>query len=613
MTEDVLAHPRPQLVRPGWEDLSGTWRFAFDDDDRGLDSAWYRDESVFDRDILVPFPPESASSGVHDTGYHAVVWYRRTFAWPESSASDRLLIHFGAVDYRASVWINGAYVGSHEGGHTPFSFDVTGQLNRDQAEQVVVVRAEDQPTDATQPRGKQDWWLKPHGIWYHRTTGIWQPVWIEPVPKIHIAELHWTPDLAAGSVMLDLLLSRAPTVAATVRVRVRLGDEVLAETTVRVTERVVRHSVVLPGATNREDVHRLVWSPESPTLLDADVSLDVEGSEPDDVVSYFGLRSTGYADGRFTLNERPYFLRLVLGQGYWPESHLAAPSPDALRREVELIKELGFNGVRIHQKIEDPRFLYWCDRLGLLAWGEMPSTYAYSTIAAERLTREWLDAVRRDRSHPCIVTWVPLNESWGVADIEHDPAQQHFATALYHLTKAVDPTRPVISNDGWEHTDSDIWGVHDYAPTGASLAERYGSAESIDHALHEGRPGRRRVLLLEGTDRGQPVMLTEFGGLSYAPGAGEEWFGYSTVRSSEELLEAFRDLVVALLESPDLAGFCYTQLTDTEQETNGLLTEAREPKIPTELVREVLSLPARAIPAEEVDHRRRLAQEPASS
>lgn len=411
MTEDVV-HPRPQLVRPGWEDLSGTWRFAFDDDDRGLDAAWYDDEHVFDREIVVPFPPESSLSGIHDPGFHPVVWYRRAFAAPALGGTDRLLLHLGAVDYRASVWVNGSYVGNHEGGHTPFSFDVTNRLVRDHAEQVVVVRAEDRPTDATQPRGKQDWWPEPHGIWYHRTTGIWQPVWVERVPEVHIAELQWTPDLAGGSLILELRLSR-PAEAATLQVRVRLADELLAETAVRITGDAVRHTVGLPAATNREDVHRLVWSPESPTLLDVGIVLKQDGQAPDEVTSYVGLRSAGYADGRFLLNDRPYYLRLVLGQGYWPESHLAAPSPAALRREVELIKELGFNGVRIHQKVEDPRFLYWCDRLGLLAWGEMANSYAYSATAAERLTREWLDVVRRDRSHPCIVTWVPLNESWG--------------------------------------------------------------------------------------------------------------------------------------------------------------------------------------------------------
>jgi hypothetical protein len=291
----------------------------------------------------------------------------------------------------------------------------------------------------------------------------------------------------------------------------------------------------------------------------------------------------------------------VLEQGYWPESHLAAPSAAALRREVELIKELGFNGVRVHQKVEDPRFLYWCDRLGLLVWGEMANAYAFSATAAERLVREWLEVVRRDRSHPCIVTWVPVNESWGVHHIADDPAQRHLVTALYHLTKALDRTRPVIGNDGWEQTESDMWGVHDYGASGTGLTERYGSVDAVRHTLREGRPGRRRVLLDDDTDRGQPVVLSEFGGLSFSPAEGDDWFGYSTVGSADELLERLAELVGAVLDSPVLAGFCYTQLTDTEQERNGLLTAERVPKIAPERVREVLTRPGRAVPAEEVD------------
>ncbi|MGW5360223.1 glycoside hydrolase family 2 protein [Actinopolymorpha pittospori] len=603
----TVLHPRPRLTRPRWTDLCGQWEFAHDDDNIGLTRRWHASAEAFDQEITVPYPPESARSGVAAPGPHPVVWYRRTFRVAESSGQ-RLLLHFGAVDYEARVWVNDVLVATHTGGHTPFSADITSALLPGDVDQVVVVRAADPLDDPEQPRGKQDWQVEPHGIWYHRTTGIWQPVWLEPVAALHVAELQLTPDLAGARVGLEAQLSAPAGAATRVEVLLRLGEEVLAQESYRVSSATLRSDVGVPALRHGTDVRRLLWSPESPTLIDVEVRL-YEGQDlVDEVRSYVGLRSVRARDGRFLLNGQPYFLRMVLEQGYWPESHLAAPDEDALRREVELVKELGFNGVRVHQKVEDPRFLYWCDRLGLLVWGEMANAYAFSARSVELLTREWLEVLRRDRSHPCIVTWVPLNESWGVSGIAEVEAQRHYATGLYHLTHAVDPTRPVISNDGWEHTESDVWGVHDYGPTGAGLKDRFGTPEAVRRTLHGAGPGRRKVLLGSPEDRGQPVLVTEFGGLSYAPSTGEKWVGYATVESSEALLAAFEDLVAALLESPDVAGFCYTQLTDTEQERNGLLTEDRRFKLAPEAVRAVLRQPAAAAPAEQVDLHRARAQ-----
>jgi len=371
--------------------------------------------------------------------------------------------------------------------------------------------------------------------------------------------------------------------------------------------------VSVPALRHQMDRRTLLWSPESPNLIDADLTVTAaDGRVVDRLTSYLGLRSVGFRDGRFLLNGQPYYLRMVLEQGYWPQSHLAAPGVDALRREVELIKELGFNAARIHQKVEDPRFLYWCDRLGLLVWGEMANAFEYSRRAVERLVSEWLEVVRRDLSHPCIVAWVPLNESWGVPDIETEPDRRHYANALYHLTKALDPSRPVISNDGWELAETDIFGVHDYSPDGKSLRERWGDPDAVRRSLFETGPGRRKVVLGTPDDpayqRGQPVVITEFGGLSYAPEAGQKWFGYGTVSSAEEYLAKFTEIVTALLDSTEVAGFCYTQLTDTLQERNGLLDEDRNPKLPIEAIREVVTRPSRAIPAELVDAYRRRVQ-----
>jgi hypothetical protein len=313
----------------------------------------------------------------------------------------------------------------------------------------------------------------------------------------------------------------------------------------------------------------------------------------DEVSSYLGLRSAGVGGRAFLLNGMPYYVRSVLGQGYWPTSHLTAPDAGALRREVELIRDLGFNAVRVHQKVEDPRFLHWADRLGLLVWGETANAFAYSPEAVRRLTTEWLDVVRRDISHPCIVTWVPMNESWGVHDIATDPAQQAYATGLAALTRAVDPSRPVVSNDGWEHTDSDLWTVHDYTDSGTVLAERYGSVQLLQ-VLEDFWPQGRRIRLPGGTDREQPLMLTEFGGVRYTPRmpddlAEQRTWGYSTADDAEDFAKRLEDLLSAVHGSPVLAGFCYTQLTDTMQEANGLLGAHREPKLPVEQLRRIIT------------------------
>ncbi|HEX6356474.1 glycoside hydrolase family 2 protein [Actinophytocola sp.] len=580
-------YPRPQLTRENWQDLCGEWEFAHDDKDAGVRAGWWRGDRPFEKVITVPFPPESAASGVHDPAPHPIVWYRRTFGAPEG---DRLLLHFGAVDYRARVWVNGTEVASHVGGHSPFHVDITHALVP--GEQVVVVRAEDAVRDLTQPRGKQFWEPSPAGIWYHRTTGIWQPVWLTSVPETYLAELEWTPSAVRKSVTVRANVD-GPDVGLALRVRLSVGDRVLVDDQYTVDGELNR-TITLPQGDFR-------WSPANPTLIDATVSLVRDGEEVDTVRSYFGLRDVGVRDGRFTLNGERMFLRLVLAQGYWPESHLAAPSEDALRREVELIKELGFNGVRVHQKVEDPRFLYWCDRLGLVVWGEMANAYEYSVDGVARFTAEWLEVVRRDVSHPSIVTWLPVNESWGVPALWDDPRQRHFLESLYHLTHAVDGTRPVISNDGWEHGTSDIWTVHDYSPAADDLTARYGTADAVDAAVGRDWPGPRRVHLDDAVRGDQPLMITEFGGLSYTPEAGERWAGYRTVGGAADLLAAYEGLVTALVGSEQVAGFCYTQLTDTEQETNGLLTEDRVPKVDPAEIRRVNTLPAASVPPERLN------------
>jgi beta-galactosidase/beta-glucuronidase len=602
-SSDAMVHPRPQLTRPHWASLDGEWEFTYDDADVGGFDRWYETGVDFPQRICVPYPPESALSGIGETGFHAVVWYRRalTAALLDEAgyreAGDRVLLHFGAVDYRATAWLDGRMLGTHEGGQTPFAFE----LPRETVQSILaghdgslVVRAEDDPHDVSQPRGKQDWLLEPHVIWYHRTTGIWQPVWIESVPARSVHSVQWHSDVVSATVRLDLELDARPHDALRVRVELSHDGEQLSAVEYTTAEPRSTVNCTIPRQVNGQAYEHLLWSPEHPRLLDARITLlTADGLVIDTVDSYLGIRTVAEVDGRFMLNDRPYYVRSVLAQGYWPESHLAAPDADALRAEVQLMKDLGFNAARLHEKAEDPRLLYWADRLGLLIWGELGSPFEFSARSVERTTREWMEVVDRDRSHPCIVTWVPTNESWGVQHIASDPAQRHFAQALYHLSKALDPERLVVSNDGWEHVGSDILTVHDYAVTGEELRARYlDDAAVAGLAQRVGPAGRRMSVALQRED--VPIMVTEFGGVSFAPGSAGETWGYSTATDDAEFERRLRDLFSGLHASRVLAGFCYTQLTDTLQEANGLTAADRTPKLPLETIAAIVRGEARA-------------------
>ncbi|MCU0496206.1 MAG: glycoside hydrolase family 2 [Anaerolineae bacterium] len=591
-----VIHPRPQLTRKAWSDLNGVWHFAFDDANVGIEQGWVMRPEVFDTEIHVPFPPESQASGIGDTGFHPVVWYRRVIQVPLEARHGHVLLHFGAVDYIAQVWVNGQLVVTHQGGHTPFFADIRPALLSDREEQVIVVRAEDQPMDLAQPRGKQFWEEKPRDIWYTRTTGIWQQVWLETVGHTYIASVRWTPDLDQQRLGMHIKLNQRPTKPITLQVRITLHDQLVADDRYQVYDQEFRRDLWLD--TRNLNWRKVIWSPDYPNLAEIMLTLYEGDRVIDEAHSYAGLRSVGIGNGFFLLNGSPIYLRLVLAQGYWPDTNLTPPTLDALREEVELIKALGFNGVRIHQKIEDPRFLYWCDKLGVLVWGEMANAHHFSTEAVQRLTREWMEVIERDYNHPSIICWVPLNESWGVPHLARNRAQQSYVQALYHLTHALDDTRPVIGNDGWEHIASDVWGIHDYAIDGDALRERYGTIEAVEQTIQLRQP-QFRLLSLPGYSRTEePVMLTEFGGIAFAPNPGEPWFGYGTVNDLDQFLHKYEELVSAVLDSPSIVGFCYTQLTDVQQETNGLLTADRKPKLSIEQIYRITARPSRALPNE---------------
>ncbi|MDX2024197.1 MAG: glycoside hydrolase family 2 TIM barrel-domain containing protein [Deltaproteobacteria bacterium] len=574
-------YPRPQMTRPQWQPLNGTWEFVKDKDaliSRPTDVDWSQCIP-----ITVPFAPETKLSGVRDTSFYSACWYRRRFQIAPRTEAQRVFIRFGAVDYHATVWVNGMFAGIHQGGYTPFSFDVTDFL-LPQGEQTVVVRAFDDPHDLAKPRGKQDWQLEPHSIWYPRTTGIWQTVWLEVVPATRIERITWTPSLLSWALNFGVWVTGSGNQDLRVELTLHCGKRLLAKDVYTVVADEVHRRVALSDPGIDDFRNELLWSPESPKLIEGEVRLlDAAGNVLDEVGTYTALRSIGIEGDRFILNGRPYTLRLVLDQGYWPDGGMTAPDDESFKQDIELTKAMGFNGVRKHQKLEDPRYLYWADRMGLLVWGEMPSAYRFTETAVERVTREWIEAIRRDYSHPCIVAWVPINESWGVPNLPDNVIERHYVEGLYHLTKTVDGTRPVVGNDGWESVATDIIGIHDYEAAAERLAHRYKADRLLPHLLKKERPGGRRLVVGEEQNADHPVVLSEFGGMAFSDDP-KSW-GYSSTRSASELERQYAQLLSVVRSLGMLTGFCYTQFADTYQEANGLLYADRRPKVPLDRIR----------------------------
>ena len=577
-------YPRPQFKRENWQNLNGVWNFCFDDEDKGLRERWFLQDAPFRMQINVPFVYECELSGINVQERHDIIWYKRDFDTPTLTPQQRLILHFGAVDYQAQVFINGQMVKEHIGGETPFSIDVTPFLEKGTV-QSLCLRVHDPLDNQEIPRGKQFWMPKSQGIWYTRSSGIWQTVWLEVVNDQHIESLAIEPDLDSGTVEFNIK-AKTSNQNTMLGLEIYYGDQLVVETRTKCIEPKLKFSVDLVQSdvfrTGFHDSDEYLWSPEYPNLFTVKLTLiDIDSNiEIDSVSSYFGMRKIHSENGIICLNNKPYYQRLVLDQGYWPRGLLTAPEDKDYRRDISLAKEMGFNGCRKHQKLEDPRFLYWADKLGFLVWEECSSTPFFTAESQIAIFDSWKEVYLRDRNHPCIITWVPLNESWGVPNIHLDGKQQHWAQTLYHLLRSLDNTRLVSSNDGWDQTVTDICAIHNYRfgkneddPEFKEFCETLSSPEALVSQYVSGRP----VYANGFSYGGEPILVTECGGMGFATNQESDW-SYLSICSEKEFLSAYRRLVSALSTSKYVQGFCYTQLTDVEQEVNGLLTYDRKPK-----------------------------------
>ncbi len=566
-------YPRPQMVRAGWLNLNGRWEFEFDPGLSGIARGLPQAERLRG-EIIVPFCPESRLSGLGDVDFHPGVWYRRTFRVPANWDGQRVLLHVGACDHDAIVWVNGHEAGRHRGGYTPFTCDITARLVS--GDNALVIYAADDTRSPYVLSGKQcpDYYSR--ACHYTRTTGLWQTVWLEPVPQTYIADVRLTPELEAGGVSVELLLG-----GALMRGAWQATAKLAGRAVGQLQGRFVGGRVM--GWLPLEAVEP--WGPGQPTLYDLELVLQPEGARPDTVQSYFGLRSVTLSDRAILLNGKPIFQRLVLDQGFYPEGIYTAPADDDLRRDIELSMALGFNGARLHQKLFDPRLLYWADRMGYLVWDEFPNwgLEIRDPKTLEVFAVQWMEALKRDYSHPSIVGWCPFNET----QRDQDP---EVLRAVYRLTKTADRTRPVIDTSGYQHVETDIYDVHNYEQDPARFAAAFAPF------AQGGEPFRNRPEL-DAPYQGQPYFVSEYGGIWWNPGqADAKGWGYGGMtgrpQSEAAFLARYRALTETLLRHPRMCAFCYTQLTDVEQEVNGLYYYDRREKFDPALIRAINTQPA---------------------
>lgn len=593
-------YPRPQFVRPDWLCLNGEWQFEIDQGDSGLERGLLKRD--LQQTITVPFCPESELSGIGNHDYLEAVWYRRTVTIPAEWGTQRVLLHFQAVDYDTTVWINDTETHRHRGGFAPFTVDLKG-IAAPGDTITITVRARDSHIPP-QPRGKQARQFGPEGAIYVRTTGIWQTVWMEPVPDIALRRPRITPDVANSMIRLEQpITNNKPGL----RLRATLkdeGGEVASAEVSAAYDLAPRVDLPIP-----EDRRRL-WSIDDPHLYDLDIALvDADGNVVDSATSYAGLRSVSIDGKAIKINGEIVFQRLVLDQGYYPDGLMTAPSDEALVKDIELSMQAGFNGARLHQKVFEERFLYHADRMGYIVWGEFgdwgcshygPIDGEHQTPTAAYIT-EWLEVLERDYSHPAIVGWCPLNETWQ-SITDRITVLDDVTRGMYLATKAMDTTRPVLDTSGYSHRvpEADVYDSHDYTQNPDEFAQRQsGLAQDnpfTNTAAGWGLPARLVGNIVWSIPyRGQPYFVSEFGGIWWNPDAkeGEDSWGYGERPTSlDEFYDRFERLCSILLDDPNMFGYCYTQLTDIYQEQNGIYKFDRGVKFDMERIRAVQQRPA---------------------
>ena len=581
-------YPRPQLVRPEWTNLNGEWDFAFDRRDVGKAEKW-NVHFPQSQKIVVPFTYETKLSGIGIEKDVNVVWYHRKLPVSRKDLSnERLILHMEGCDYYSEIYVNGVMTGSHTGAYSRASYDITDAL--DDNENYLTVRIEDS-RDKSQPRGKQRWLDDNYGCWYVQTTGIWKTVWLEKVPSVYIQALRLTPSAKKCCIDFDMEVNQLPAdnEKYVAQFRIMDGEKEINTVSLALEQKKVSGRCFLYGS----ELHNWgikLWSPEHPNLYDIEVTLVRDEQAVDKVYSYFGLRDICCSKGQILLNGVPLYERLILDQGYWKDSGLTPPSEEALIEDIDKTLALGYNGVRKHQKVEDERYLYWADVKGLLVWSEVGAFYDFTEKSITDFTQQWIEIVRENYNHPCIITWTPFNESWGIRQVKTNRQEQEFTEGIYYLTKSLDSTRPVIANDGWEHTISDIITIHDYAEDGDEFYRHY--MNHIQEILKNERfPSREKAAFADGYGyKGQPIMITEYGGIAFQTDKG--WGYGNQVSDEKEFLNRFKNITEAIKRIPWCCGYCYTQLTDVQQEVNGLLSENRAYKVSPDKVKAINEIPA---------------------